>query len=138
MDFNPDVVLVEDKNDSVHFLPPGFNIHPPYSNPAIANNPLFFNLPNSSTHSRKSLPVSQWPIKYAGNDNGIGLNLLRKVEIFAHSEKMTKEELFESAHFLLVGPAQDWFVANLHNKNWDYFIQALRHQFLPMSMLIIM
>lgn len=47
---------------------------------------------------------------------------------------MSKEELFESAHFLLVGPAQDWFVAKwpiLRNKNWDYFIQALRHQFLP-------
>lgn len=132
LNFNPN--LPDFSNTVIsNMLPPGFNIKS--SNPTLNNNPLFHNFIDQQASNRKPLPVSQWPIKYAGNDNGIGLNLfLRRVEFFAQSENMSKADLFRSAHFLLVGPAQDWFVAKwptLRVKDWDYFIQALRHQFLP-------
>ncbi|XP_052567118.1 uncharacterized protein LOC120413419 [Culex pipiens pallens] len=122
--------------DSEKLLPPGFNIKSAsFDNVNFSNNPLFYNMNTSGRANKKTLPISQWPIKYSGTDNGIGLNLfLRRVEFFAHSERVTKSELFESAHLLLVGPAQDWFVSKwptFRNEDWDFFIHALRHQYLP-------
>lgn len=110
---------------------PGFNINEGYDN-IMMKNPLFRGV---NWNNNSKLPISKWPIKYSGTDNGIGLNLfLRQVEFFAASEGMTKVDLFQAAHQLLVGPASIWFVTKwpiLRRKNWDYFVQALRKQFLP-------
>lgn len=133
LDYNPNSPDFSYVSNASNMLPPGFNVKS--SNPAWNNNPLFHNFTGTQNSNGKALAVSQWPIKYEGNDNGIGLNLfLRRVEFFAQSENMTKADLFRSAHFLLIGAAQDWFVAKwpiLRTKDWDYFIQALRNQFLP-------
>lgn len=98
-----------DLSQHQELLPPGFNIK--VQRPMDSLNgmsPLVYNMAENVQTNRKSLQVSQWPVKYDGKDNGIGLNLfLRRLEFFASSERMTKSDLFESAHFLLIGPAQD-------------------------------
>lgn len=122
----------DDREDDEVLQAPGFNI-PERSSANLMNNPLFHGVP-WNTSSRQSMPISKWPIRYSGTDNGVGLNLfLRQVEFFAASEGMTKGDLFQSAHQLLVGPASAWYVAKwptLRHKDWDYFVMALRKQFL--------
>lgn len=95
-----DTVLPEscdDRHDDDVLHAPGFNI-PEGKSPRLGNNPLFHGM-SWNTQSRQSMPISKWPIRYSGTDNGVGLNLfLRQVEFFAASEGMSKEDLFQSAH----------------------------------------
>lgn len=63
----------------------------------------------------KSIPVAKWPMKYAGDDRGIGLNdFLWEVNDWTKSEQVTESELLRSFGNLLSGKAKLWFTSNKH------------------------
>ncbi|XP_055604769.1 uncharacterized protein LOC129753002 [Uranotaenia lowii] len=84
--------------------------------------------------SHNSLPVSKWALeKYAGNDQGLKLNeFLTLVSQLALSERISEDELFDSAFHLFTGPALNWYMTLRSAgrlSSWQHLIQELRNTF---------
>lgn len=83
--------------------------------------------------NRKSIPVNQWNVKFSGDESGLSLSeFLGEVELFAKSERLSREDLFDSAVHLFAGPARKWFKAQyLDFNSWDELVEDLKFEFQP-------
>lgn len=86
----------------------------------------------ATTH--RTLPVSQWNIeKYSGTDQGTKLNeFLALVGQLSLSERVSEEELFDSAFHLFTGPAANWYMSmrsSYRLRNWQHLVHELRKTF---------
>lgn len=91
---------------------------PPVHTPAPSINP-FEELDFNPTANRvKTIPVVKWPMRYAGEDRGMGLNdFLWEVSDWTKSEQISEYELLRSFGNLLTGRAKLWFTSNKHRFN---------------------
>lgn len=70
---------------------------------------------NPIANRMKSIPVVKWPMKYAGDDRGMGLNdFLWEVSDWTKSEQISEYELLRAFGNLLTGRAKMWFTSNKH------------------------
>lgn len=93
-----------------------------FSDPRLANNPTYF---------VKKLPVSNWKLRYAGDDQGMQLNeFLWQVHHHVMAEQTTEHELLRSAYHLFTGLAREWYMRNFYNfSSWSEVITGLRQEF---------
>lgn len=94
------------------------------------NFPVFQAAPSS----RRTIPVSQWRIeKYSGTDQGMKLNeFLGLVDQLSLSERVSEEELFDSAFHLFEGPAATWYMSLRSSGrlfNWRHLVYEIRKTF---------
>ncbi|XP_055522617.1 uncharacterized protein LOC129716806 [Wyeomyia smithii] len=85
-------------------------------------------------YNRRPQRVSDWKIeKYAGTDDGLGLNeFLDSVENYAQCEQISEEKLFNSAMHLLTDNALTWYRAmRSQNRlyNWNHLVCELKANF---------
>lgn len=82
---------------------------------------------------KKSIPVNQWNVKFSGDESGLSLSeFLGEVELFAKSERLSREDLFDSAVHLFSGAARKWFKAHyLELHSWDELVEGLKFEYQP-------
>lgn len=83
--------------------------------------------------NKKSIPVNQWNVKFSGDESGLSLSeFLGEIELFANSERLSREDLFDSAVHLFSGPARKWFKAHyLEFTSWNELVVDLKLEFQP-------
>lgn len=79
----------------------------------------------------KTIPVSKWPMRYAGEDRGAGLNtFLWEVNDWTQSELISESELLRSFGNLLTGKAKMWFMSNKHRfTTYSELMESLKATF---------
>ncbi|XP_055599014.1 uncharacterized protein LOC129748419 [Uranotaenia lowii] len=85
--------------------------------------------------SRHTLPVSKWNIaKYSGDDQGLKLNeFLEVVHALSMAERVSEQELFESAVHLFTGSALKWYMTQRSMGrliSWQHLVFELRRTYL--------
>ncbi|XP_055588879.1 uncharacterized protein LOC129741197 [Uranotaenia lowii] len=101
----------------------------PYGNPGFSHQ---FQTP---FHSRHTLPVSKWNIaKYSGDDQGLKLNeFLEVVYALSMAERVSDQELFESAVHLFSGSALKWYMTQRSMGrlvSWQHLVFELRRTYM--------
>lgn len=88
----------------------------------------------NSVRYRKTIPVSQWNLKFSG-DGGDTMSLsefIDRVRFHSKARNVSAEELLYSAYDLFTGSALIWYRANYARfNNWSELERELRGQFLP-------
>lgn len=120
---NPRVIPTSSNTGGTNFTP-----HIP-----VNNNEPAPGLVDLSNH-RRPQRVADWKIpKYGGEDQGLGLNeFLDSVYHYAVSERISQEELFNSAMHLFQGTALNWFLSmRSENRllNWNHLVGELKTNF---------
>lgn len=79
----------------------------------------------------KTIPVVKWPMRYTGEDRGVGLNtFLWEVNDWTQSELISEAELLISFGNLLTGKAKMWFMSNKHRfATYAELIESLKFTF---------
>ncbi|XP_062710951.1 uncharacterized protein LOC115263130 [Aedes albopictus] len=108
-----------------------FHQQPTLPNFALPHQPRSLASVEITGYQRRPQRVADWKIrKYAGNDEGMGLNeFLECVHHYAESEQMSEAELFSSAMHLFTGNALAWFQAMRSQKrfyNWNHLVCELK------------
>lgn len=76
-------------------------------------------------------PISSWNLVFSGDGKGVNVNqFLRQVELTARADRVSTDDLLESAIHLFVGPARNWYIAFEYLFNtWDELTINLRQNF---------
>lgn len=91
---------------------------------------------NTRYYTQKTVPIHEWPIKFAGVypskiENALPWDeFLEKIDRLMISERATQRDVFERIEYLLVGSAKKWFLAyakEMHS--WDDFIRLFKQQY---------
>lgn len=107
------------------------NVGPYIPAPAPSLNPYQDFDFNPVANRTKTIPVVKWPMKYAGDDRGTGLNsFLWEVNDWTKSEQVSEPELLRSFGNLLTGKAKMWFTSNKHRfTTYSELIDSLKATF---------
>lgn len=85
-----------------------------------------------SASKPKSIPVSQWNLKYSGDNSISAAAFLERVDELCLARNVTKEQLYNSATDLFTGQALLWYRATKHRvHDWSDLTTAFRNQFQP-------
>lgn len=81
----------------------------------------------------KSVPVSQWNLKFTGESNSMSLSsFLERVEELKMARNVSEDELFRSGIDLFQGRAYIWYLsARKKAQDWQSLVVLLRKQFQP-------
>lgn len=104
--------------------------NPQYSRPPFQQ--VQYQVPFQHRHT---LPVSKWNIaKYSGDDQGLKLNeFLELVQALSQAERVSNEDLFESAIHLFSGSALKWYMTQRTTGrliNWEHLVFELRRTYM--------
>jgi hypothetical protein len=104
---------------------------PPLTHDESFMQPIINVAPPTVTCSSRSVPISDWKIKFGGDAKEV-YNFLDRVNEYSQARGVTEGELFKAAAEFFIGDAFLWFLQikpTLHS--WVSLVEQLKADFLP-------
>lgn len=103
------------------------------TSPSSEDDPAYPLPPSTAVRNHKSVPISQWNLKFTGDPNGMSLSsFLERVRELRIARNVSELDLYSSGIDLFQGPAYTWYLsARKKAHDWTSLVVLLKQQFQP-------